>query len=188
MISLQYKYTTNSSWSSDAYMRQHNMPTLLQIMACHLFSAKTLSGPMLPYCLLDPKEHFSLKFYFKFKSFHSRKCTWEMSSAKWRPFCLGLNALRMYFPLSSMITMRLWPHDSYWLWRQRQIWTVYDDVIMGAIASQIPSLTIVFSTVYSKKTSKLRVPGLMARTGDFPAQMASNSENVSIWWRHHSYW
>ena len=149
MISLQYKYTTNSLWTSDAYMRQHNMPTLLQIMACHLFSAKTLSGPMLPYCLLDPKEHFSLTFYFKFKSFHSRKCTWEMSSAKWRPFCLGLNALRMYFPLSSMITMRLWPHDSYWLWRQRQTWTVYDDVIMGAIASQIPSLTIVFYTVYS---------------------------------------
>ena len=41
----------------------------------------------------------------------------------------------------------------------------------------------------SKKTSKLRVPGLCARnspvTGEFPAQMASNAENVSIWWRHH---
>ena len=41
----------------------------------------------------------------------------------------------------------------------------------------------------SKKTSKLRVTGLCAGnspgTGEFPAQMASNSENVSIWWRHH---
>ena len=41
----------------------------------------------------------------------------------------------------------------------------------------------------SKKTSKLRVTGLCARnspgTGKFPAQMASNAENVSIWWRHH---
>ena len=41
----------------------------------------------------------------------------------------------------------------------------------------------------SKKTSKLRVTGLCARnspgTGEFPAQMASNTENVSIWWRHH---
>ena len=41
----------------------------------------------------------------------------------------------------------------------------------------------------SKKTSKLRVTGLCARnspgTGEFPAQMASNAENVSIWWRHH---
>ena len=64
---------------------------------------------------------------------------------------------------------------------------------MGAIASQIASLTIVFSTVYfrhrSKKTSKLRVTGLCAGNspdaGEFPAQMASNAENVSIWWRHH---
>ena len=41
----------------------------------------------------------------------------------------------------------------------------------------------------SKKTSKLRVTGLCAGnspgTGEFPAQMASNAEHVSIWWRHH---
>ena len=41
----------------------------------------------------------------------------------------------------------------------------------------------------SKKTSKLRVTGLCAGnslvTGEFPAQMTSNAENVSIWWRHH---
>ena len=41
----------------------------------------------------------------------------------------------------------------------------------------------------SKKTSKLRVTGLYAgissETGEFPAQMASNAENVSVWWRHH---
>ena len=41
----------------------------------------------------------------------------------------------------------------------------------------------------SKKTSKLRVAGLCAGnspvTGEFPAQRASNAENVSIWWRHH---
>ena len=40
-----------------------------------------------------------------------------------------------------------------------------------------------------KKTSKLRVTGLCAGsspvTGEFPAPMASNAENVSIWWRHH---
>ena len=41
----------------------------------------------------------------------------------------------------------------------------------------------------SKKTSKLRVTGLCAgnspATGELPAQRASNSENVSIWWRLH---
>ena len=41
----------------------------------------------------------------------------------------------------------------------------------------------------SKKTSKLRVTGLCAgnspEAGEFSAQIASNAENVSIWWRHH---
>ena len=41
----------------------------------------------------------------------------------------------------------------------------------------------------SKKTSKLRITGLCVGnspgTGEFPAQMASYAENVSIWWRHH---
>ena len=41
----------------------------------------------------------------------------------------------------------------------------------------------------SKKTSKLRATGLCAGnspgTGEFPAQSASNAENVSIWWRQH---
>ena len=64
---------------------------------------------------------------------------------------------------------------------------------MGTAAPQITSLTIVYSTVYSgagkKKTSKFRVTGLCAGnspgTGEFQVQMASNMENVSIWWRHH---
>ena len=69
----------------------------------------------------------------------------------------------------------------------------YNDVIMSALASQITNLTIVYSTVYSgrrsKKAPRLRVTGLCAGnslvTGEFPAQRASNTENVSIWWRHH---
>ena len=69
----------------------------------------------------------------------------------------------------------------------------YSDVILGTMASQITSLTSVYSTVYSgadkKKTSKLCVTGLCEGnspvTGEFPAQIASNAENVSIGWRHH---
>ena len=69
----------------------------------------------------------------------------------------------------------------------------YTDVLMNAMASQITSLTIVFSTVYSrcrsKETLKLRVTVLCVGnspvTCEFPAQRASNAENVSIWWRHH---
>ena len=40
-----------------------------------------------------------------------------------------------------------------------------------------------------KKISKLRVTGLCVGnsplTGEFPAQRASNTEHVSIWWHHH---
>ena len=71
----------------------------------------------------------------------------------------------------------------------------YDDVIMRTMAPQITSLPFFllsrFFGLRSKKTSKLRVTGLCAGnspgTGEFPAQMASNAENVSIWWRHHAY-
>ena len=31
----------------------------------------------------------------------------------------------------------------------------------------------------------LHIAGNLPVTGEFPAQMASNAENVSIWWRHH---
>ena len=44
----------------------------------------------------------------------------------------------------------------------------------------------------SKKTSKHRTTGLCAGnspgTAEFPSQMASHAENVSIWWRHHVCW
>ena len=63
---------------------------------------------------------------------------------------------------------------------------------MGVMASQITSLAIVYSVVYSgtdKKTKKLRVTGFSEGnspvTGEYPVQRASNAENVSIWWRHH---
>ena len=60
--------------------------------------------------------------------------------------------------------------------------------MMGTMAHQITSLTIVYSTIYSgaaqRKHQKLRVTGLCAGispgTSEFPAQMASNAENVPI--------
>ena len=59
---------------------------------------------------------------------------------------------------------------------------------MGAIASQITSLTIVHSTVYSdadqrKHQSSASLAFVWEFTGD-PVQMAINAENVTIWWRH----
>ena len=42
-------------------------------MACGLVGAKPLSKALLPYGQLDPKEHISVNFYSKGKSFHSWK-------------------------------------------------------------------------------------------------------------------
>ena len=69
----------------------------------------------------------------------------------------------------------------------------YNDVIMGAIASKITSFMIVYSIVnsdadqrkYQSSVSLNFVWGVHRETGEFPAQMASYAENVSIWWRHH---
>ena len=70
----------------------------------------------------------------------------------------------------------------------------YNEFIMGAMTSQITSLTIVYSTVYSgadqikhqSSASPAFVRGIHRGTGEFPAQIASNAESVSIWWRHHA--
>ena len=63
---------------------------------------------------------------------------------------------------------------------------------MGAMASQITSLTIVYSTVIQAQIKEnIKAPrhwlcaGNSPVTGEFSAQMASNAEKVSIWWRHH---
>ena len=64
---------------------------------------------------------------------------------------------------------------------------------MGEIASQITSLIIAYSAVYSgadqskhqSSASLAFVWGIHRVTGEFPAQMTSYAENVSIWWRFH---
>ena len=61
------------------------------------------------------------------------------------------------------------------------------------MASQITSLTIVYSAIYSSGDQRKHQSspslaffvGKSPVTGELPAQMASNAENVDIWWRHH---
>ena len=70
----------------------------------------------------------------------------------------------------------------------------YNDVIMGTMASQITSLTVVYLIVYSgadqrkhqsQSSASLAFVREFTGTGEFPVQRASNAENVSIWWRRH---
>ena len=80
-------------------------------------------------------------------------------------------------------TDRRWPGQRYSLeWRHNGLDSV----------SNFQPRDCLFNRLFrrrSKKTSKLRVTGLCGEnspgTGESPAQMASNVENVSIWWRHH---
>ena len=72
----------------------------------------------------------------------------------------------------------------------------YSDVIMSAMATQTPGVSIVYSTVFTgvdqrkhlSSVSLTFVKGIhyLLVIGKFPTGRASNVENVSIWWRHHA--
>ena len=74
----------------------------------------------------------------------------------------------------------------------------YSDVIISAMASQITSLTIVYSIVYSGRSKENQSSASLAfvrgihrwQVNPPPpththTQRTINEENVSIWWRHH---
>ena len=68
----------------------------------------------------------------------------------------------------------------------------YSDEIMGAMASQITSLTLFTQPlIHTPIKENIKAPchwllcGYSPTTGEVSAQKASNAENVSIWWRNH---
>ena len=60
--------------------------------------------------------------------------------------------------------------------------TNYSDGIMGAIASQITSITIVYSAIYSDADQRIHQSSASLA---FDRTKASNAEKVSILWRYH---
>ena len=70
----------------------------------------------------------------------------------------------------------------------------YNDVIMGAMTSQITSLTIVYSIVYSGANQRKHqsseslafVRGIQRWQMNSPHKWPVTCQNVSIWWRHHA--
>ena len=116
---------------------------------------------------------------------------WSMDSPhKWatlRSFEISSNELIMIWDAMAPMWRHCNQRD-----RKSNMTAHYCDVIMGRVRLKSPALhlfTQPFSRRRSKKTSKFRVTGLCVGnspgTGEFPAQRASNAENVSIWWRHH---
>ena len=85
---------------------------------------------------------------------------------------------------------RQWNSHILITWMYEGLTLHYNDVIISAMAYQITSRTIIYSTVYSDRDQRnIKAPRHWPLcgefTGDFPAHMASNAENVSICWRHY---
>ena len=76
-------------------------------------------------CFVACSEHISAKLALKLSSSHSRKSVW-----KCQPFCFGLNVFMMNYTKC-----------------MNSVQYHYRDVIMSTMASQITSVSIVYSTV-----------------------------------------
>ena len=89
-------------------------------------------------------------------------------------FCCAFNFLSLIYSLTQLVLSLHWRHNDH-----------------DGVSNHQPHRCLLnrLFKCRSKKTSKLRVTGLCAgnspATGEFPTQMASYAENVSIWWRHH---
>ena len=136
----------------------NNNPALVQIMAWRRLGDKPLSEPKI--CVTRPQ-------WVKLMSFPNSYQGYDCFTAvKYGDHMALTNN-------NSMVMTSAWSAGSH-----------YNDVIIGMMPSQITSLTIVYSTVYSdtdqRKHQSLHVTGLCAGnslvTGGFPAQMASNME------------
>ena len=86
-------------------------------------------------------------------------------------------------PLASDTTVVSASHEQNLLHRQtwNHIWQHYSDTIMSAMTSQITSVSIVCSNACTGQRKHQSSASLaFPVTGEFPAQRASNAENVSI--------
>ena len=108
--------------------------------------------------------------------------------AKWRPFCPGGDKLTDDLFMFRAIWMGVCQKSQWYRrigytlqWHHNEPDGVSNHWLYECLLSRL-------FRPRSKKTSKLCITGLCEGnspvTGEFPAQRASNVENVSIWWRH----
>ena len=135
----------------------------------------------------------------------------KISFAKWRPYCLSLNVLNLvhstnctYRSLLRWLSFHVFirhvsfihclpyimrhgyccPRDCHW---NRITWSPFTNRDGVSYHRRLDCLLNRLFRCRSKKSSKLRVTclfeGNSQETCEFPAQRASNAENVSNWWR-----
>ena len=78
-------------------MRRWTVSALVRVIAFRMLGAKSLPEPLLINCQVDLQEHTSVKFEWKYKTFHSWKCIWTCCLRKWPPFCPGGDELKSVF-------------------------------------------------------------------------------------------
>ena len=94
---------------------------------------------------------------------------------------ISLFQLTGLFKVSIVYTL-LAASEVYFLFRTQH----YCHIIMGTMASQITSLTIVYSTVHSGTDQRRHQSSAwLASVWGIHRDRDSNAKNVSIWWRHH---
>ena len=112
-------------------------------------------------------------------------------------FVRGLHRGPVNSPHKWPVTRKMFPFDDViMISTHRKEWDVItsskiqtgeahnSDGIMGAMASQIAGVSIVCSTVCSRRDQGKYQSSAWLGTGGFPSQRASNAENISIWWRY----
>ena len=93
------------------------------------------------------------------------------------------------FPSLPSVSLVMRPHGDTWDKHHRN----YHDELDG-VSNHQPHDYLLNRLFRQRlnKASRLRITGPCVGnspvTGEFPAQRASNAQNVSIWWRHHDYY
>ena len=151
-------------------------------MLCDISPRDSFLGRKYVYWLIIPSIHFASMMIFHLLYWKGKSVTVSLKIllvfGQWN---FGENLWKLSHCLigeSVLLWMTSWHH--------------YSVVLMSVMASQITGVSIVYSTLSSgahkKKPSKLHAWPLWREfAGEFPAQRTSNTENVSIWWRHHDH-
>ena len=104
------------------------------MMACHLFSVKPVSQPVLGYYQLDPRGTKFGEILIIIQNFSFMKMHLKISSATWQPFCPGGDELSPRTSIAKMLSrgFQLFKKKSFHL-------AVANDLIM-------PSICMVFTS------------------------------------------
>ena len=127
-----------------------------------------------------------------FVASQSRSCWLNGTTGHAQPKRNDANAYSLARRRKLVIIYHLRNHSFYYQHNLKRYSLHYGDVIMGTIASQSTSSPLFTQTfIQTQIKENIKAPRHWPLCGEFtcefPAQMVSDAENVSIWWRHHAW-